>query len=147
MSDRVKRIAVLQRICASYRVDLFSALGKVENVDFKLFIGRDIPGTKVKGVSGSPGVNAKELETKFVKLGRKIFPIHLGLVRELKKFRPTVVLCEGESHFLGYLQAIYYQLRYDRRGPRRDRGPTGGRPQHCLIAVRGLGLLRSPQEH
>ena len=44
MSDRAKRIAVLQRICASYRVDLFLALGQVENVDFKLFIGRDSQG-------------------------------------------------------------------------------------------------------
>ena len=44
-----------------------------------------------------------------------MLPYHVGLVYELRNFRPTVILCEGESHFLGYLQAIYYRYRYDRR--------------------------------
>ena len=115
MSDRGMRIAVLQRVCADYRVGLFSALGSVGNVEMRLFIGHDVPGTKVKGVGVCPGVSVTKLETRFIRLGRRILPVHVGLVDELRKFRPTVVLCEGESHFVGYLQAIYYRLRYDRR--------------------------------
>ena len=115
MSDRGVRIAVLQRVCADYRVGLFSALGSVGNVEMRLFIGHDLPGTKVKGVGVCPGVSVTKLETRFIRLGRRILPVHVGLVDELRKFRPTVVLCEGESHFVGYLQAIYYRLRYDRR--------------------------------
>ena len=115
MSDRGMRIAVLQRVCADYRVGLFLALSSVGNVEMRLFIGYDLPGTKVKGVHVCPGVSVTKLETRFIRLGRRILPVHVGLVDELRKFRPTVVLCEGESHFVGYLQAIYYRLRYDRR--------------------------------
>ena len=115
MSDRGMRIAVLQRVCADYRVGLFLGLSSVGNVEMRLFIGYDLPGTKVKGVDVCPGVSVTKLETRFIRLGRRILPVHVGLVDELRKFRPTVVLCEGESHFVGYLQAIYYRLRYDRR--------------------------------
>ena len=115
MSAGGMRIAVLQRVCADYRVGLFSALGSVGNVEMRLFIGHDVPGTKVKGVGVCPGVSVTQLETRFIRLGRRILPVHVGLVDELRKFRPTVVLCEGESHFVGYLQGIYYRLRYDRR--------------------------------
>ena len=80
----------------------------------KLFVGRDIPGTKVKGVRDFAGLQAAKLETRFIRVGRRVFPFHVGLVYELRRFRPTVILCEGESHFLGYLQAIYYRHRYDR---------------------------------
>ena len=28
-------------------------------------------------------------------------------MERLREFEPDVILCEGESHFLGYLQAIF----------------------------------------
>ena len=43
-----------------------------------------------------------------------MLPFHVGLVQQLRKFGPTVILCEGESHLIGHLQAIYYRSRYDR---------------------------------
>ena len=79
-----------------------------------LFVGRDIPGTKVKGVTDCGGVPVVKLETRFIRVGGRVLPFHVGLVQQLRKFGPTVILCEGESHFLGYLQAIYYRRRYDR---------------------------------
>ena len=133
MSAGGMRIAVLQRVCASYRVGLFSALGSVGNVEMRLFVGQDVPGTKVKGVRVCPGVSVTKLETRFIRLGRRVWPVHVGLVEELRKFRPTVVICEGESHFVGYLQAIYYRLRYDR----------GARLIHwCFIALPGRSERR-----
>ena len=122
------RIAVLQRVCAVYRTGLFSALGSADNVDMKLFVGRDIPGTKVKGVTDCGGVPVVKLETRIIRVGRRLLPFHVGLVGELRRFRPTVILCEGESHFLGYLQAIYYRYRYAR---------PAGLIHWCYIALPG----------
>ena len=80
----------------------------------KLFVGRDIPGTKVKGVTDFGDVPVASLDTRLLQVGRRVLPFHVGLVYELRRFRPNVILCEGESHFLGYLQAIYYRHRYDK---------------------------------
>jgi len=113
-SDRI-RIAILQRVCPGYRVALFSALTARENADVRLFIGDDIPNTKVKSASRLDGIRLTRLNTRFVKLGRRTLPWHRGLVRELRTFNPDVMMCEGESHFLGYVQAIYYRARYGRR--------------------------------
>ena len=79
-----------------------------------LFVGRDIPGTKVKGVTDCGGGAVVKLETRFIRIGARVLPVHVGLVQQLRKFGPPVILCEGESHFIGYLQAIYYRSRYDR---------------------------------
>ena len=108
------RLAVLQRVCPDYRVALFSALSAAENVEMRLFIGGDIPHSKVRSARDLDGVPVTRLRTRFVRFGRRILPLHVGLIDELRKFRPAVILCEGESHFLGYLQAIYYRARYAR---------------------------------
>ena len=108
------RLAVLQRVCPGYRVALFSALSAVENVKMRLFIGADIPHSKVRSGHSLNGVPVTRLPTRFVHVGHRIFPLHVGLIDELREFRPAVILCEGESHFLGYLQAIYYRARYAR---------------------------------
>jgi glycosyltransferase involved in cell wall biosynthesis len=55
------------------------------------------------------------LRTRFIKIGRRVFPIHVGLVAALRTFEPDVVLCEGESHFLGYLQAAWYRMWFHKR--------------------------------
>ncbi len=108
------RMAVLQRVCPDYRVALFSALAAAQNVEMRLFIGEDIPHSKVRSARDLDGVPVTRLRTKLVRFGRRIFPLHIGLIDELRKFGPAVILCEGESHFLGYLQAIYYRARYAR---------------------------------
>lgn len=108
------RIAVLQRVCASYRTGLFSALARATGVSMKLFVGWNIPGTKVSGTDDFGSVPVVKLRTRFIRVGRRVLPYHVGLVCELRRFRPTVILCEGESHLLGYLQAMYYRRRYDR---------------------------------
>lgn len=109
------RLAVLQRVCPDYRVALFAALAAAENVELRLFIGGDIPQSKVRSARDLNGVPVTRLRTRFVRFGRRILPLHIGLIDELRRFRPAVILCEGESHFLGYLQAIYYRARYAKR--------------------------------
>ena len=48
-----------------------------------LFVGRDIPGTKVKGVTDSGGGAVVKLETRFIRIGARVLPFHVGLVQQL----------------------------------------------------------------
>ena len=107
------RIAILQRVCPAYRVALFSALSMDKDTNVRLFIGDDIPKSKVKSAPNLGYAQVTRLKTKFLKLGRRTLPWHLGLVDALREFEPDVILCEGESHFLGYLQAMYYRAKYN----------------------------------
>jgi glycosyltransferase involved in cell wall biosynthesis len=105
----IPRLAILQRVCPGYRTALFSKLSADEDWHVKLFIGESIPNSKVNNTPDLGGIRFEKLKTSFVKFGHRILPWHRNLVEELKKFDPDVILCEGESHFLGYLQAIWYK--------------------------------------
>jgi glycosyltransferase involved in cell wall biosynthesis len=111
--ERPLRLAILQRVCPGYRIALFSALSSDSRIDAKLFIGDDIPGSKVKNATNLEGINYEKYKTKFVKLRERILPWHEGLILDLRKFNPDVILCEGESHFLGYIQAIIYKYLFN----------------------------------
>lgn len=115
MIKKVIRLAVLQRICPSYRVSLFRELSVAEGMEVILFIGRDLPHSKVKSAQDLSGINLKKIRTRFIKFGSRILPWHIGLIDELRKFKPDVILCEGESNFLGYLQAIFYRALFNKR--------------------------------
>lgn len=109
-SENKIRLAVLQRVCTGYRVPLFRRLTASEHMDVTFFFGEDLPKSKVRSSSDLSGISYKRLKTRFVSFGSRLFPLHLGLIDELKRFNPDVILCEGESHFLGYLQAIFYKI-------------------------------------
>lgn len=109
------RLAILQRVCAGYRTALFSRLASEPKVDVKLLIGADVPNTKVRSASSIEGIGFRKLKTRFMNIGRRTLTWHVGLVDELREFHPDVILCEGESHFIGYLQAIFYRKFFNRR--------------------------------
>ena len=44
----------------------------------------------------------------------RIFTHHQGLMRALKNEQPDVIVCEAESHFLGYVTAIFYKILFSR---------------------------------
>lgn len=106
------RLAVLQRVCPSYRVPLFQALSQARGIQMHLFIGADVPNSKVKSAASLGRIPFTQLPTRFVRLGSRVMPWHVGLGRALENFNPDVILCEGESHFLGYLQAFGYRARH-----------------------------------
>ncbi len=108
------RVAILQRVCTSYRVPLFQRLSLEKDIKFQLFIGDDIPESKVKNASDLTGVSYVKLKSVFVKLRGHFFPIHTNLIKELRKYKPDVIICEGESNFFGYVQAIVYKLLFNR---------------------------------
>lgn len=119
MSDSLKekpiKLAILQRVCVPYRIPLFKALSQNKYLEAELFIGDDLPDSKVRNAPDLTGMNISKNKTFFIRLGKRIFPWHMGLIKALRKFNPDVILCEGESHFIGYLQAICYRMLYNRR--------------------------------
>lgn len=108
------KVAILQRVCTSYRVPLFQELSTDKDIDFRLFIGRDVPKSKVKNAPDLKGINITKLKSVFIKLRGHFFPIHTNLIKKLYEFNPDVIICEGESNFFGYLQAIFYKFLFNR---------------------------------
>ena len=115
LTEKKLKLAVLQRVCPSYRVSLFAGLSVSRDLDMTLFIGDDVPKTKVKSAKDLTSVNHRRLNTRFFKVFGRLLVWQGPLISELKKMRPDVILCEAESHFLGYLQAILYKLLVNRK--------------------------------
>lgn len=109
------RLAILQRVCPGYRVALFSRLSSIPNIEVRLFIGEDLPKSKVRSATNLQSIDVTRLKTRFVTIGRRMFPWHVGLIRQLRDYKPDVILCEGESHVIGYIQAILYRMCYARQ--------------------------------
>jgi glycosyltransferase involved in cell wall biosynthesis len=109
------RLAILQRVCPSYRTELFSQLSSELNNNTKLFIGSDVPNSKVRNAANLTGINYAKLKTIHINLINRVLTWHVGLIKELKKFKPDLILCEGESHIVGYIQAILYQKLYNKQ--------------------------------
>lgn len=109
------RLVILQRVCPSYRIPLFRKLGETPGIDFKLLIGEDLPESKVKSSPDLSSLKIEKLKTRFIGWKGRVLPWHCGLIKTLRAFKPPVIICEAESHFLGYLQAIAYKVLFDRQ--------------------------------
>jgi glycosyltransferase involved in cell wall biosynthesis len=103
------RVAVLQRILPGYRLELFRQLSAAAGIELRVFIGDDIPNTKWRSAGDLSGVDVVRLKTRFIRLRSRLMPWHKGLRRELANFRADVILAEGESNFLSYLQALWFR--------------------------------------
>jgi len=114
MIAETTRLAILQRVCTSYRVGLFRRLSERKDLEVRLFVGDDIPGSKARNAPDLAGLDVVKLPTMFLRVGSRVLPLHRGLRKALNRFRPDVILCEGESHLLGCLAAIRHR-RQDRR--------------------------------
>ncbi len=100
------RVALLQRVCPSYRAPLFRALAAHPGVEeFRLIIGGDIPDSKVRSAKDLSGLPVTRLPTRFYRLAGRVVPHHLGLGDALRAFSPDVIVAEGESNVLSYLSA------------------------------------------
>jgi glycosyltransferase involved in cell wall biosynthesis len=110
------RIAVLQRVCTAYRKRLFQRLAAREDVVVRLFIGADVPDTKVRSTPDLSGLDVEELPTRFYRIGNDIICDHRGLGSALGRFEPDVILCEAESSSLSYLKAVRYRMAHPQVG-------------------------------
>ena len=105
----------MQRVCANYRIPVFNELSQNKNIDFKLAIGDDIPNTKTRSSGNLNKIKLTRFRSfHFNFFGRNMtYPI--GLIRTIKEFEPDIVLCEGESFFIGYLKVFLYQIIYNKK--------------------------------
>lgn len=119
-------LAILQRVCTSYRLELFRRLAARPELRVRLFIGEDLPESKVRSAPDLAGLDVVKLPTRFYRLGGRLLPWHRGLARALRDFDPDVILSEAESHLLGFLTAA--RVRSERGGRALVHWGLGGLP-------------------
>jgi glycosyltransferase involved in cell wall biosynthesis len=119
-------LAILQRVCTSYRLELFRRLSARADLRVRVFIGDDLPESKVRSVSDFGDLHVVKLPTTWLGVGRRVVPHHRGLGPALRRFDPDVILSEGESHFLAFLTAA--RVRSERPGRALVHWGLGGLP-------------------
>ena len=107
------KVVILQRVCAPYRLKFFVEFQKIIT-NSTLIIGEDIPNSKVKNRTDLKGLNYIKLPTRHINFFGRILTFHKGLLSQFKKDKPEIIICEAESHIIGYLTAIIYKFFFNR---------------------------------
>ena len=111
-SGKPIRLAILQRVCTTYNLSLFSKIASQPGIKMRLFFGDDLPNSKVRSAIDLSGIDSLRLPTRFISIRGRVLTWHKGLIPALEKFKPDVILCEGESNFLSYMKAIWYRRHH-----------------------------------
>ena len=109
------KILILQRVIPNYRVCVFKEITANKIHDISLIIGQDLNGSKAKNAGDLSGIKYTLLPARGINLFGRFLTIHIGLLSTIKKACPDIIVCEAESHFLGYLTAIFYKFFFDRK--------------------------------
>lgn len=112
MLGKKPKVLILQRLIPAYRVAVFRRITQAAEFDVSLVIGNDIPGIKARNAGDLSGIRHHRLPTSTINFMGRILVRHQGLLGFLRLERPDVIICEAESHFLGYLTAIIYRLLF-----------------------------------
>ena len=109
-----KKVLILQRVIPDYRVGIFETLSKNTTCNCKLLIGNDTADGKAVNTDFLDKIAVKKLES-YTKIffGRQFY-FQKKLFQNLVAERPDVIVCEAESHFIGYLTAIFYKIFVNR---------------------------------
>jgi glycosyltransferase involved in cell wall biosynthesis len=101
------RVAVTYRVCQQWRAPVFRRLSNHPDLTTRVLHGEDIPGTKLLNGSDFTGIDHVQLKTYSLKVkstGRDAYAIlYPGVLRELSRFSPDVLLCEGGSNIFNNL--------------------------------------------
>lgn len=108
-APRPLRLAILQRVCTPYRRDLMLKMAAHDQFQVRVFVGDDLPRSKVRNAGDFKGLDVVHHKAWFMPFKRSFIVYHRGLLRSLRAYQPDVILCEGESHVLGYLKALLYR--------------------------------------
>ncbi len=108
-------VIYLQRFIPSYRVSLFKRL-TINNKNKSVVIyGNNVQNSKVKNSENLKNVEVKKLKMiSFSIFGRMLY-YQFGLLSYFKHNSPKIIVCEAESHFLGYIIAIFYKVFYNHK--------------------------------
>lgn len=110
------RIAILQRVLPAYRMHLFKRISNDIVNRVRIFIGENVPKSKVQSTLDFEALDVVKLPTRFFKFGARQLTDHRRLIIALSRFEPDVILCEGESNVLSYLKAIWYRRSHPDTG-------------------------------
>src|SRR5688572_23321248 len=106
------RIAILQRVIPPYRVELFRRLTG-DGHDATVVLGTQSGEAKAVSSSDLSAIRHVILPTRVIKIFGRAFVVQRGLLKTLRDLRPDVIVCEAESHFIGYLTALYYKAFFN----------------------------------
>lgn len=107
---KIFNVAILQRVIPFYRQELFNEINKTNEINLLVLYGEDIPQTKIKSNFNNVSFNHLKHKTSYIKIFKNIFVWHHKLIFSLKKFKPDLIIAEGESNLFSYLQAFFYKL-------------------------------------
>lgn len=106
------RSVILQRVIPKYRTSLFTRLCHYPGHNLELIIGTDLPESKAKNAKDLSDIKHKKLQATTISLYGRVLTWHYGLLASLREIKPDVIVCEAESHFLGYITAIVYKILF-----------------------------------
>ncbi len=108
------KIIILQRVCPTYRLETFIHFQE-KCTNSLIIIGDNIPNSKVKNTPNLSMLKHIKLRTRHLSFFGRIFTIHYNLLATLIKNKPDIIICEAESHLIGYLTALLYKLIFDKK--------------------------------
>jgi glycosyltransferase involved in cell wall biosynthesis len=126
---------ILQRVVPSYRAAVFREITANQELSIGLVIGTSLKELKARNADDLAGIAHCQLPAMGLSLFGRVFVWHRGLIRHLRECRPQVIVCEAESHFLGYLSAIAYKIFF---------APRVKLVMWCFYALPGIDRERSP---
>ena len=109
------RILVLQRTIPKYREAFFHRLCKSVGNRVTLVISKDALGVKANNDFNNAQIPTIKLNTYSFKILGRSFWYQKGLLGVLLAERPSVIVCEAESHFFGFWTAIFYKIIFYRK--------------------------------
>ena len=110
MNISSSKVVVLQRFIPSYRVAVFKEIVRQAPFNITYVIGKNVDGLKAQNAKNLSGLNYMMLRSKGITIFGRTLVWHFGLLRALFRLNPKVIVCEAESHVLGYLIAILYKI-------------------------------------
>tara|TARA_B100001248_G_scaffold248940_1_gene221669 strand:- start:13915 stop:15066 length:1152 start_codon:yes stop_codon:yes gene_type:complete len=113
--DNMSKILILQRTIPKYREALFSRLCKSDKYEVVLVISKNASGVKARNDFNDALIPTIKLTTYSIKILGRRFWYQKGLLALLKAERPSIIICEAESHFFAFWTAILYKIFFNRK--------------------------------
>jgi glycosyltransferase involved in cell wall biosynthesis len=109
---RPLKVAIVYRVIQQWRVPVFAQLSAIPGIKLCLFYGDDFEGTKVKSYAGQVSFKAIQVPSFRIRSKTNNGGVHIpfspGLYKQLKEFRPDVIICEGASNGLNNIVSWIY---------------------------------------
>lgn len=110
-----ERVLILQRVIPEYRVRVFKQLTNSSDYDISVVMGADSHLFKAKNAKNLEGIKHVKLSSRVFSIFGRVLTWHEGLLGVLRRKSPAHIICEAESHFLGYMTAIFYKCLFNRK--------------------------------